>query len=89
MAVVTGAAPAAGKGGDRTVINSENVMHAARALLKGTISEAALGPDVMYALRGFRAGLMDKRGFLEAVARGYRAAGAAFKFDAHGNLRKA
>lgn len=67
----------------------ENVVHAARALLKGTISEAALGTDVMYAVRGFRAGLVDKRGLLEAVARGYRNAGAAFKFDANGNLRRA
>lgn len=68
---------------------SENVIHAARALLKGTISENALGIDVMYAVRGFRAGLMDKRGFLEAVAQGYRKAGAAFRFDSHGNLRRA
>ncbi len=67
----------------------EDVIHAARALLKGTISETALGTDVMYALRGFRAGLMDKRGYLEAVALGYRRAGAAFKFDGRGNLRKA
>lgn len=68
---------------------SQNVIHAARALLKGTISESALGPDVTYALRGFRAGLMDKEGFLEAVANGYRRAGSAFKFDGNGNLRKA
>lgn len=68
---------------------SENVIHAARALLKGTISENALGADVMYALRGFRAGLVDRRGYIEAVARGYRSAGAAFKFDGNGNLRRA
>lgn len=68
---------------------SENVGHAARALLKGTIAENSLGPDVMYAVRGFRAGLMDKRDFLEAVATGYRSAGSAFKFDARGNLRRA
>ncbi len=63
--------------------------HAARALLPGTISESALGADVMYAVRGFRAGLMDRRGFLEAVALGYRKAGSAFRFDSQGNLRKA
>lgn len=68
---------------------SRNVMHAARALLRGTISENALGPDVMYAVRGFRAGLMDKRGFIEAVARGYRSAGTSFRFDSNGNLLKA
>lgn len=68
---------------------SENVIHAARALLKGTISENALGTDVMYAVRGFRAGLVDKRGFVEAVARGYRSAGSAFRFDSNGNLRRA
>jgi len=67
---------------------SETVLHAARALLRGTLAEHALGADVMYALRGFRAGLVDKRGFLEAVARGYRSAGAAFKFDGNGNLRR-
>lgn len=67
----------------------EDVIHTARALLKGSLSETALGPDVMYAVRGFRAGLMDKRGFLEAVARGYRKAGSAFRFDSQGNLRKA
>lgn len=68
---------------------SENVIHTARALLKGTIAETALGPDVMYAVRGYRAGLMDRRGFLEAVAVGYRSAGSAFKFDDRGNLRRA
>lgn len=67
----------------------ETIIHAARALLNGTISESALGADVMFALRGFRAGLMDKRGFLEAVARGYRSAGAGFRFDNRGNLIKA
>jgi len=67
---------------------SENVIHAARALLKGTISESALGTEVMYAMRGFRAGLVDRRGFLEAVALGYRRAGSAFRFDNQGNLRK-
>ena len=67
---------------------SENVIHAARALLKGTISENALGIDVMYAVRGFRAGLVDKRGFVEAVAREYRRAGSAFKVDGNGNLRR-
>lgn len=67
----------------------ENAVYAARALLKGTLSETALGTEVMYALRGFRAGLMDSHGFLQAVARGYRSAGVAFTFDANGNLRKA
>lgn len=71
------------------MIKAQNVIFTARALLKGTISENALGPDVMYAVRGFRAGLMDRRGFLEAVARGYRTAGAAFRFGDHGNLRRA
>jgi hypothetical protein len=81
--------PSAAEGGETAMTTAEDVIHAARALLKGTISETALGADVMYALRGFRAGLMDKRGFLEAVALGYRRAGAAFKFDGRGNLRKA
>jgi len=68
---------------------SENVIHAARALLKGTISEASLGPDVMYALRGFRAGMVDTRSLLEAVAEGYRSAGrSALRFDSRGNLLK-
>lgn len=67
---------------------SETVLHATRALLRGTISENALGTDVMYALRGFRAGLVDKRGLVEAVARGYRSADASLRFDGNGNLIK-
>lgn len=66
----------------------ETVVHATRALLRGTIAENALGTDVMYALRGFRAGLVDKRGLVEAVARGYRSAGASLRFDGNGNLLK-
>ncbi len=84
-----GAARGEASKGDETMALTLNVMHAARALLKGTISESSLGPDVMYAVRGFRAGLMDKAGFLEAVAHGCRQAGAAFKFDANGNLKRA
>lgn len=72
-----------------TTTMPENTVHMARALLKGTLSETALGIEVMYALRGFKAGLLDRHGFLKAVSRGYRSAGAAFKFDANGNLRKA
>ena len=68
---------------------SKHTVYTARALLKGTLSETALGSEVMYALRGFRAGLMDRDGFLIAVSRGYRSAGVAFKFDANGNLQKA
>jgi hypothetical protein len=70
-------------------ITTDEVVYAARALLKGTLSESALGDEVMYALRGFRAGLMDRRNFLKAVSQGYRTAGVAFRFDNHGNLRRA
>lgn len=65
------------------------VFNAEKALLAGFVPEGALGADVQFALRGYRAGLVDRKCFLEAVARTYRRLGGkALQFDARGLVLK-
>ena len=67
----------------------EAVVHATRALLHGRVDEGAFGPDVMFAVRGFRAGLVDRKRLMETVAHAYRTLGRnAVQFDDKGNIRK-
>lgn len=68
---------------------TEAVINAAKALLAGRVPDGALGPDVQFALRGYRAGMVDRRDLLESVARTYRRLGnGAIQFDGRGNIRK-
>ncbi len=68
---------------------TNTILHATRALLMGRIHDGALGSDVQIAVRGFRAGLMDRKTLVEAVAYAHRDMGDnAVQFDDKGNLRK-
>ncbi|MDF1791691.1 MAG: hypothetical protein P1U88_07275 [Thalassobaculaceae bacterium] len=68
---------------------TEAVINAARALVSGRAPDGVFGPDVQMALRGFRAGMVDRKALLEAVADSYRRLGRdAIQFDNRGNLRK-
>lgn len=68
---------------------TEAVVHATRALLAGRVSDDAFGIDVQFAVRGFRAGMVDRKRLLETVAYAYRAMGKnAVEFDGKGNVKK-
>lgn len=68
---------------------TETVINAAKALLAGRVPDGAFGPDVQFAVRGYRAGMVDRKALLETVAHTYRKMGkGAMQFDGQGNLRK-
>lgn len=68
---------------------TESVINAAKALLTGRVPDGAFGPDVQFAVRGYRAGMVDRKDLLETVARTYRKLGSgAMQFDGRGNIRK-
>jgi|GEM_PF-864308 len=68
---------------------TESVINAAKALLTGRVPDGAFGPDVQFAVRGYRAGMVDRKALLETVARTYRKLGSgAMQFDGRGNIRK-
>ncbi|NQW10835.1 MAG: hypothetical protein HQ481_13270 [Alphaproteobacteria bacterium] len=71
------------------MITTDAVINAAKALLAKRVPDCVLGDDVQFAVRGYRAGLVDRKGLLETVARTYRQLGAdALQFDAQGNVLK-
>ena len=67
---------------------SDQIVFATRALVRGTMPENALGPEVQMALRGYRSGMVRAADLLTAVAAGIRHARVSLRFDAHGNPRK-
>jgi hypothetical protein len=70
-------------------VHAEPVVNAARALVKGSAPDGLFGPDVQIALRGYRAGMIDRTALLDALTAAYRRLGRdATLFDSRGNLMK-
>lgn len=73
----------------RARVYSDIVVNATRALTKGAAPDGLFGPDVQMALRGYRAGMVDRTALLDALTAAYRRLERnATLFDSRGNLLK-